>query len=72
MWKLLKNIYLIKFIEIEKRKPVNKELRLAFIGTPPMTCDIYDYVETFNAHFVYNEVQREFSFPRGKIAANII
>jgi len=60
-----------KITEIEKREPINKKLRLGFIGTPPMTCDIYEYVEAFNARFVYNEVQREFSFPRGKMATNI-
>lgn len=60
-----------KIIEIDKREPTKKNLRLGFIGTPPMTCDIYEYVEDFNAHFVYNEVQREFSFPRGDMAANI-
>jgi benzoyl-CoA reductase/2-hydroxyglutaryl-CoA dehydratase subunit BcrC/BadD/HgdB len=60
-----------KITEIEGRQPINKKLRLGFIGTPPMTSDIYDYVADFNAHFVYNEVQREFSFPRGVMAANI-
>lgn len=50
--------------EIEKRKPIAKKLRLGFIGVPPMTADIYQYVENFDACFVYNEVQREFAFPR--------
>jgi benzoyl-CoA reductase/2-hydroxyglutaryl-CoA dehydratase subunit BcrC/BadD/HgdB len=36
-----------------------------------MTCDLFDYVELFDARFVYNEVQREFSFPRASEAANI-
>jgi len=36
-----------------------------------MTGDIYDFAEKFNAHFVYNEVQREFAFPRGDQAKNI-
>lgn len=62
---------LSKISEIEKRKGTNKKLRLGYIGTPPMTSDIYEFVEDFNAHFVYNEVQREFSFPRGDKAANI-
>lgn len=54
-----------------KRDPINKKLRLAYIGVPPMTADIYDFVYNFNAHFVYNEVQREFAFPRGNDATNI-
>ncbi len=36
-----------------------------------MTGDIYEFVENLNARFVYNEVQREFAFPRGIEAANI-
>ncbi|WP_291580423.1 2-hydroxyacyl-CoA dehydratase family protein [Clostridium sp. UBA6640] len=57
--------------KIKKREPINKKLRLGYIGVPPMTCDIYEFVEKFNAHFVYNEVQREFAFPRGDKARNI-
>lgn len=57
--------------EIKKREPINKKLRLGYIGVPPMTCDIYEFVEKFNAHFVYNEVQREFAFPRGDKARNV-
>ncbi|BDB01468.1 2-hydroxyacyl-CoA dehydratase family protein [Clostridium botulinum] len=57
--------------DIDKRKPINKKLRLAYIGVPPMTGDIYEFVENLNARFVYNEVQREFAFPRGIEAANI-
>ncbi|MDP4145990.1 MAG: 2-hydroxyacyl-CoA dehydratase [Bacillota bacterium] len=57
--------------EIAKRKPNNKKIRLGYIGVPPMTTDIYSYVENFDAHFVYNEVQREFAFPRGIEHSNI-
>lgn len=60
-----------KIEEIEKRSPIDKKIRLGYIGVPPMTCDIYDYVENFDAHFVYNEVQREFAFPRADKAENI-
>lgn len=55
----------------KKREVINKKLRLGYIGVPPMTGDIYAFVEKLNAHFVYNEVQREFAFPRGIEAANI-
>ena len=57
--------------DIKKRQPINKKLRLGYIGVPPMTVDIYEFVENFNAHFVYNEVQREFAFPRADKALNI-
>ena len=63
----LKNIAL----EIKERKPEEKTLRLGYIGVPPMTGDLYRFVENFNASFVYNEVQREFAFPRGDKAQNI-
>ncbi len=36
-----------------------------------MTGDIYEFVENFDATFVYNEVQREFAFPRGNSAKDI-
>jgi len=57
--------------EIKKRESVRKKLRLGYIGVPPMTGDIYEFVERFNASFVYNEVQREFAFPRASEAADI-
>ncbi|MBY6799366.1 2-hydroxyacyl-CoA dehydratase [Clostridium botulinum] len=64
--------HLKKVIEgMEKRESINKKLRLGYIGVPPMTGDIYEFSEKLNAHFVYNEVQREFAFPRGIEAANI-
>ncbi|MTI71547.1 MAG: 2-hydroxyacyl-CoA dehydratase [Firmicutes bacterium] len=56
---LLKNIDIIK-----KRKPKKDKLRLGYIGVPPMVSDIYEFVESFNGRIVFNEVQREFSFPR--------
>jgi benzoyl-CoA reductase/2-hydroxyglutaryl-CoA dehydratase subunit BcrC/BadD/HgdB len=60
-----------KIHEIESREPLKKEIRLGYIGVPPMTCDIYNYMEGFDAHVVYNEVQREFAFPRAEQAENI-
>ncbi|WP_070000237.1 2-hydroxyacyl-CoA dehydratase family protein [Cellulosilyticum sp. I15G10I2] len=56
---------------IKKRAPLHKKLRLGYIGVPPMTADLYTFVEKFDAHFVYNEVQREFAFPRAGEAQNI-
>jgi len=58
-------------IEIKNRKPLNKKLRLGYIGVPPMTSDIYEFVEKLNSNFVYNEVQREFAFPRFDNSLNI-
>lgn len=53
------------------RVPMIKKLRLGYIGVPPMTADLYDYVEKLDASIIYNEVQREFSFPRFSNAKNI-
>ncbi|MCX8131863.1 MAG: 2-hydroxyacyl-CoA dehydratase [Clostridia bacterium] len=57
--------------EIVKRPLREETIRLGFIGVPPMTCDIYEYVEKFNSRFVFNEVQREFAFPRAAEAKDI-
>lgn len=60
-----------KIIEIEKRESQGHKTRLGYIGVPPMLGDIYEYVEKHDARFVYNEVQREFAFPRASHAKNI-
>lgn len=60
-----------KLKEIQQRQPKDIGIRLGYIGVPPMTTDIYEYVEKFNASFVYNEVQREFAFPRAGQAGDI-
>lgn len=57
--------------EVKLKSPEKKKLRLGYLGVPPMTSDIYSFVEKFDAHFVYNEVQREFTFPRGLDKNNI-
>lgn len=58
-----------KIKEISKRKPHNRPVRLAYIGVPPMQGDLYDYIKSQNASVVYNEVQREFMFPRWEQAS---
>ena len=61
-----------KLIEIKKREPIKKKLRLGYIGVPPMTGDLYEYVEGLDSLIIYNEVQREFAFPRNNKAKNIV
>ncbi|MFZ5652713.1 MAG: 2-hydroxyacyl-CoA dehydratase family protein [Bacillota bacterium] len=39
------------------------EIRLGYIGVPPIMDDIYHYLEERGARVVYNEVQRQFSMP---------
>ena len=63
---------LCKFIKKVKERKENKpKLRLGYIGVPPMTGDIYEFVERLDAQIVYNEVQREFTFPRIEEAKDI-
>ncbi|WP_432663843.1 2-hydroxyacyl-CoA dehydratase [Wukongibacter baidiensis] len=46
---------------IEEREPRKKEIRLGYIGVPPIFTDIYDVIEEYGGRVVYNEVQRAFS-----------
>lgn len=48
---------------IRKRTPKNGEVRLGYIGVPPIMDDLYDYLEELGARVVYNEVQRQFTMP---------
>jgi len=45
------------------RQPFQDEVRLAYIGVPPIFIDLYDVLETMGARVVFNEVQRQFSMP---------
>ncbi|MBN1294256.1 MAG: 2-hydroxyacyl-CoA dehydratase [Candidatus Latescibacteria bacterium] len=47
--------------EASKRKPISNVLRLGYIGVPPILDDLYDVANDFEAHFVFNEIQRQFS-----------
>ena len=39
------------------------ELRLGYIGVPPIFTDIYSFIEKMGSRIVYNEVQRQFAMP---------
>lgn len=60
-----------KLCEIEAREADEPRLRLGYIGVPPMMADLYDFTEHHGARIVYNEVQREFAFPRAGAARSI-
>jgi len=49
--------------EVEKRDPFRTEIRLGFLGVPPIISDLYSRIEDNNVRIVYNEVQRQFSLP---------
>jgi len=61
-----------KLIEkVRNRNTLTQKIRLGYIGVPPMTSDLFDFVEMFDARIVYSEVQREFAFPRHEKAHTI-
>lgn len=38
-------------------------IRIGYVGVPPITLDVYDFLESLGCQVVYNEVQRQFSLP---------
>ena len=50
-------------IDARKRKPMREEIRLGYLGVPPVISKIYDSIEALGARVVFNEVQRQFSMP---------
>lgn len=41
----------------------DEDIRLGFIGVPPIFTDLYSYLEKMGARVVFNEVQRQFAMP---------
>lgn len=50
-------------LEIHERRPLPDGPRIGFIGVPPITRGIYDFIEEAGARVVFNEVQRQFAMP---------
>jgi len=48
---------------IDGRQPFGEDIRLGYIGVPPLISDLYSYIEGLNARVVFNEMQRQFSMP---------
>lgn len=50
---------------LDKREglPYRREVRLGYIGVPPVTPGIFDLAESLGARFVFHEVQRQFAMP---------
>ncbi|MCF7919387.1 MAG: 2-hydroxyacyl-CoA dehydratase [Candidatus Cloacimonetes bacterium] len=51
------------FISIEDRPHNKNGLRLGYLGVPPIISDLYEFLESRNAHVVFNEIQRQFAMP---------
>ena len=47
----------------EKRIPFREDIRLGYIGVPPIFSDLYPFIEALQARVVFNEIQRQFSMP---------
>jgi len=45
------------------RKTSDPEIRLGYVGVPPIYDDLYSFIEELNARVVFNETQRQFSMP---------
>jgi len=50
-------------IEVGEREPKKDEIRLGYLGVPPIFGDLYEYIESLGGRVVFNEVQRQFSIP---------
>jgi len=48
---------------LQKRTRYSEEIRLGYIGVPPVFSDLYTFIESLNARVVFNEMQRQFSMP---------
>lgn len=47
----------------ETASEFQEDIRLGFIGVPPIFTNLYEYVEQMGARIVFNEVQRQFAMP---------
>jgi len=49
--------------EASNRPPRKINLRLGYLGVPPIITDLYDRIREMGAEVIFNEVQRQFSMP---------
>jgi benzoyl-CoA reductase/2-hydroxyglutaryl-CoA dehydratase subunit BcrC/BadD/HgdB len=49
--------------EARAAQPRTGEIRLGYIGVPPIMGDLYQYIEDMGARVVFNEIQRQFTMP---------
>ena len=54
------------FLAEASRRPARREnLRIAYLGVPPIISGLYGFLEGLSARVVFNETQRQFSMPYG-------
>ena len=49
--------------EAKGRKRCDPEIRLGYVGVPPIYDNLYSFIEELSARVVFNETQRQFSMP---------
>lgn len=49
--------------EASSRPPEEITLRLGYVGVPPISSRIYDFIEDLGGEILWNETQRQFSMP---------
>ncbi len=49
--------------KLETRAPFKEDIRLGYIGVPPIFSDLYTFIEDLEGRVVFNETQRQFSMP---------
>jgi benzoyl-CoA reductase/2-hydroxyglutaryl-CoA dehydratase subunit BcrC/BadD/HgdB len=52
-------------VGVEHRERKTEEVRLGFLGVPPIFTNLYDRIESLGGRVVFNEIQRQFSMPYG-------
>lgn len=60
-----------KILEFTNSSPISHSVKVAYLGVPPIVKDLYSFIEEKNGLVVYNEVQREFAFPRALNSASL-
>jgi benzoyl-CoA reductase/2-hydroxyglutaryl-CoA dehydratase subunit BcrC/BadD/HgdB len=51
--------------QVSNRTPMTNQIRLAFIGVPPIVSELYSFIESRGGRVVFNETQRQFTMPYG-------
>jgi benzoyl-CoA reductase/2-hydroxyglutaryl-CoA dehydratase subunit BcrC/BadD/HgdB len=52
-------------LQAAQRTPRRDEVRLGYLGVPPIFARLYEMIESFGGRVVFNETQRQFSMPYG-------
>ena len=51
------------FTQAARRRKARGGIPIGYVGVPPISPDLYGFVEESGCHIIYNEVQRQFALP---------